>query len=76
MSTQAQEIDGHVLINDLGSLEDAGTQLSPGDLVEVTVTEALPHDLLGRVERVISPARLRTAAVESVQIHGSSRSTH
>ena len=46
LSTQAQEIDGHVLINDL---ENLGTEsVRPGDLVEVEITEALPHDLLGR----------------------------
>lgn len=79
MSTQAQEIDGHVLINDLaglGASGESGSTLSPGDLVEVTITEALPHDLLGRVERILSPARLRTLASESVQIHGSTRATH
>jgi ribosomal protein S12 methylthiotransferase len=54
MPTQAQEIDGHVLINDLGEFGDG---LRPGDLVEVEVTEAHPHDLLGRMVRMISPAR-------------------
>lgn len=38
---QAQEIDGVVLIND----GDA----SPGDLVEVEITEALPYDLVGGI---------------------------
>jgi ribosomal protein S12 methylthiotransferase len=50
MSTQAQEIDGHVLINDTSSIEET---LKPGDLVEVEITEALPHDLVGRVVRVV-----------------------
>jgi ribosomal protein S12 methylthiotransferase len=43
---QAQEIDGVVLIND----GDA----SPGDLVEVEITEALPYDL---VARILEPGR-------------------
>lgn len=49
MPTQAQEIDGHVLINDSGDM-----QLTAGDLVEVEITEALPHDLVGRAIRVLS----------------------
>ena len=56
MPTQAQEIDGHVLINDLGELVNAG-ELAPGDLVEVEITEAHTHDLLGRATRMISRAR-------------------
>jgi ribosomal protein S12 methylthiotransferase len=40
---QAQEIDGVVLIND----GDA----SPGDLVEVEITEALPYDLVAGILR-------------------------
>src|SRR5262249_7733301 len=52
MSTQAQEIDGHVLINDLGGFDD----LKPGDLVDVEITEALPHDVIGRVTGVRSRA--------------------
>ena len=56
MPTQAQEIDGHVLINDLGALEDA--ELRPGDLVEVEITEAMPHDLMARAVRMISKARV------------------
>lgn len=49
MPTQAQEIDGHVLINDSSDLI-----LSAGDLIEVEITEALPHDLVGRAIRIIS----------------------
>lgn len=45
MSTQAQEIDGHVLINDVKE----GISLSAGDLVTVQITEVLSHDLVGRV---------------------------
>jgi ribosomal protein S12 methylthiotransferase len=53
MPTQAQEIDGHVLINDLG---DVG-EVRPGDLIEVEITEAHTHDLVGRVVRVLSAGR-------------------
>ncbi|MCM2323801.1 MAG: 30S ribosomal protein S12 methylthiotransferase RimO [Oligoflexia bacterium] len=59
-ATQAQEIDGHVLINDVGPL--AAEELAPGDLVEVEITEAQPHDLVGRVLRMVSPARARPVA--------------
>ena len=63
MPTQAQEIDGHVLINDLGNLVDAeGTPLvSAGDLIEVEISEALPHDLVGRATRLISKSRIRAS---------------
>ena len=63
MPTQAQEIDGHVLINDLGDLVDAeGTPLvSAGDLIEVEISEALPHDLVGRATRLISKNRIRAS---------------
>lgn len=56
MSTQAQEIDGHVLINDI---EDLGENfnLSPGDLIEVEITEVLPNDLVGQAVRLISKKR-------------------
>ncbi|MGZ5228329.1 MAG: 30S ribosomal protein S12 methylthiotransferase RimO, partial [Burkholderiales bacterium] len=47
MPTQAEGIDGHVLINDLGSFEDL--ELAPGDIVEVEITEAQPIDVLGRM---------------------------
>ena len=57
MPTQAQEIDGHVLINDLGSLTAEG--LSPGDLLEVEVTDALPGGLVARALAVESPAPAR-----------------
>jgi ribosomal protein S12 methylthiotransferase len=56
MSTQAQEIDGHVLINDVEELRDF-SDLRAGDMVEVEITEALPHDLLGKALRVISRSR-------------------
>jgi ribosomal protein S12 methylthiotransferase len=50
MPTQAQEIDGNVLINDLG---DAGS-LAPGDLLQVELTESVGDNLMGRVVSVIS----------------------
>ncbi len=57
MPTQAQEIDGHVLINDLGEFgNDDAFGFKPGDMVEVEITEALPHDLLGRVVGISSLA--------------------
>ncbi|MGK5082704.1 30S ribosomal protein S12 methylthiotransferase RimO [Bdellovibrionota bacterium FG-1] len=48
MPTQAQEIDGHVLINDLGD-SNALETLKPGDFVQVLLTEAQGHDLIGRI---------------------------
>ncbi len=45
MPTQAPEIDGQVLINDLGELE--ASALKPGDMVTVKITDIMPHDLLG-----------------------------
>lgn len=57
MPTQAQEIDGHVLINDVaGDIEDA-QDLAPGDLIEVEITEALPHDVVGTAIRMIAQFR-------------------
>lgn len=58
MPTQAQEIDGHVLINDIEGISDSEV-LRPGDLVEVEITEALPHDLIGRAIRVLSRTRIK-----------------
>jgi len=62
MSTQAQEIDGHVLINDLG--EVSPDSLGAGDLVEIEITEAMPHDILGRFVKVISRKRPAQNVVE------------
>jgi ribosomal protein S12 methylthiotransferase len=55
MPTQAPEIDGHVLINDTGRL--ALEALKPGQLVLAEITEALPHDLIGRVVGVCRTAK-------------------
>jgi len=54
MPTQAQEIDGHILINDLSYLGADSADLTPGDFVEVEITEAMPHDLVGKALRIIS----------------------
>jgi ribosomal protein S12 methylthiotransferase len=60
MPTQAQEIDGHVLINDLDAL--GGEEIRPGDLIEVEITEAMPHDLMSRAVAILSRARVAAAA--------------
>lgn len=72
MSTQAQEIDGHVLINDT---VDLGTEaLSPGDLIEVEITEVTPMDLVGRATKIISKSRAPKAAPSSVLVGAETRS--
>lgn len=63
MAIQAQDIDGHVLINDL---YDDDVKLSPGDIVEVELSEAQPLNLVGRLTRVISKSNV-TSALEVVQ---------
>ncbi|MGH9931800.1 MAG: TRAM domain-containing protein, partial [Pyrinomonadaceae bacterium] len=45
METQAPDIDGCVLINDA----PAGFAPSPGDLLDVLITEAQQYDLVGRI---------------------------
>ena len=60
MPTQAQDIDGHVLINDLGPLTEE--ELRPGALIEVEITEAMPSDLIGRAVRLLSPSRVSATA--------------
>ena len=45
MESQAPEIDGSVLINDLPE----GSNATPGDFVTVEITEAHDYDLIGRV---------------------------
>lgn len=68
MPTQAQEIDGHILINDLSDLGELENELRPGDLIEVEITEALPHDLLGRATRVLSRSRAKTSPALTTQL--------
>lgn len=67
MPTQAQEIDGHILINDVEDL-GASVSLSPGDLVEVEITEATPQDLIGRAVRLISKTRSRVSSGSAVSV--------
>lgn len=55
MPAQAQEIDGHVLINDLEALGEE-FELTPGDLIEVEITEATPDQVVGRATRLVSKA--------------------
>src|SRR5262249_2959988 len=45
MESQAPEIDGSVLINDLHE----GRDVRPGDFVTVEITEAQEYDLIGRI---------------------------
>jgi ribosomal protein S12 methylthiotransferase len=45
METQAPEIDGSILINDVPE----GCDVRPGDFVTVEITEAHEYDLIGRV---------------------------
>ena len=45
METQAPEIDGSILINDVPE----GLEVRPGDFVTVEITEAHDYDLLGRI---------------------------
>ncbi len=45
METQAPEIDGSVLINDVAE----GVEPRPGDFVTVEITEAQDYDLVGRI---------------------------
>lgn len=60
MATQAQEIDGHVLVNDVSYIGVDAMDIRPGDLVEVEITEAMPHDLVGKALRVLSKGKSMT----------------
>ena len=42
---QAQEIDGHILINDMPDNFDP----MPGEIYDIEITEALEYDLIGRI---------------------------
>ena len=44
---QAPDIDGMVIINDLGD-EGKAIKLHPGDLISVEITDVLDYDLVGR----------------------------
>lgn len=54
LPTQAAEIDGRVLINDVSYLGFEAGDLKPGDFVEVEIIEAMPHDLVGKALRIVS----------------------
>lgn len=54
MATQAQEIDGRVLINDLGEGNEE-IQLVPGDFALVEVTELAQQDLVARLVKITKP---------------------
>jgi hypothetical protein len=54
METQAAEIDGRILINDVSYLGFEAESLRPGDFIEVEIVEAMPHDLVGKALRIIS----------------------
>lgn len=58
MPTQAQEIDGHVLINETDTEQVNSGQILAGDLVEVEITESLPPDFVGKCLKVLIPARV------------------
>lgn len=61
MESQAPEIDGGVLLNDIPE----GLFLQPGDFLRVQITRAFDHDLIGRVvgvERSSRPLRCPTAS--------------
>ena len=44
METQAPDIDGHVLINDVGEAEAI-----PGSFYKVEITDSLEYDVIGRI---------------------------
>ena len=54
MPTQAQEIDGRVIINDLGDNENAN--LTPGDFALVEITELAQQDLVAKLIKVTKTA--------------------
>jgi ribosomal protein S12 methylthiotransferase len=77
MATQAQEIDGRVLINDLRENEDV--QLVPGDFVLVEITELAQQDLVAKLLKVTKPMNrvapgLTTAIAKGVEHRDDQRS--
>jgi ribosomal protein S12 methylthiotransferase len=77
MSTQAQEIDGRILINDLRENEDV--QLVPGDFVLVEITELAQQDLVAKLLKVTKPMKrvapgLTTAIAKGVEHRDDQRS--
>lgn len=65
MPTQAAEIDGRVLINDVSYLGFEADSLRPGDFVEVEIVEAMPHDLVGKALRIVSRGLTMTEAASA-----------
>jgi ribosomal protein S12 methylthiotransferase len=69
---QAQDIDGHVLINEIDDREHGDRLvLFPGDMVEVEITDAHSMDLVGTVRGLISrsPISEELGSVETVRMH-------
>jgi ribosomal protein S12 methylthiotransferase len=66
MPTQAAEIDGRVLVNDLSYLGFEAEDLRPGDFVEVEIVEAMPHDLVAKALRIVSKGK--TTAIETAAV--------
>jgi ribosomal protein S12 methylthiotransferase len=44
MQTQAPDIDGHVLINDVGEVEPV-----PGGFYNIEITDSLEYDVIGKI---------------------------
>ncbi len=68
MATQAQEIDGRVLINDLRENEDV--QLVPGDFVLVEITELAQQDLVAKMLKVTKPMKRAAPGLTTVIAKG------
>ena len=45
LESQAPDVDGHVLINDIPE----GFEAKPGDFIEIEITEAHDYDLVAQV---------------------------
>jgi len=65
MPTQAAEIDGRVLINDVSYLGFEAEDLKPGDFIEVEIVEAMPHDLVGKALRIVSKGMAMKDAISA-----------
>ncbi|MBC7385606.1 MAG: 30S ribosomal protein S12 methylthiotransferase RimO [Cryobacterium sp.] len=65
MPTQAAEIDGRVLVNDVSYLGFEAEDLRPGDFIEVEIVEAMPHDLVGKALRILSRGMTIQVATEA-----------
>ncbi len=67
---QAAEIDGRILINDLGALSVEAVM--PGDLVQVEITERVGDDLIARVVAMVKPAQWVELAVPGLRVDSQS----